>query len=106
MTAQTPTEEQPVVELSEPECWELLGRLGIGRLAYHLVDEVHVVPVNYAVDDRDGTPTLVFLTAEGNKLLAAELRSAVALQIDELGGRSDDHVAWSVLVRGRLQHLG
>jgi nitroimidazol reductase NimA-like FMN-containing flavoprotein (pyridoxamine 5'-phosphate oxidase superfamily) len=61
-----------------------------------------VVPVNYVVDDRDGTPTLVFLTAEGNKLLAAELHSAVALQIDELG----DEAAWSVLVRGRLQHLG
>lgn len=99
---QPPTEEQPIVHLSEQECWELLERQRVGRLAYHLVDEVHVVPVNYLVDDREGTRSLVFITAEGNKLLAAELRSAVALEIDELG----DDGAWSVLVRGRLNHLG
>lgn len=97
-----PTYDQPVVHLDEEECWSTLEHHEIGRLAYHLVDEVHVVPVNYAVQEREGRRSLVFLTAEGNKLLAAEMHSDVALEVDDFG----TEVGWSVLVRGLLDHLG
>lgn len=91
------TEEDPVVELTEEECWELLETEEFGRLAYRLVDEVHLVPINYVVDGR----SLLFRTTSGNKLLAAALHSDVALEIDW----HDDHAAWSVVARGRMRQL-
>jgi nitroimidazol reductase NimA-like FMN-containing flavoprotein (pyridoxamine 5'-phosphate oxidase superfamily) len=91
------TEEEPVAQLSIEECWELLELERFGRLAYRLVDEVHLVPINYVVDDG----VLLFRTASGNKLLAAALHSDVAFEIDW----HDEHAAWSVVVRGRLRRL-
>lgn len=92
-----PTEERPVVELGEEECWALLAQERVGRLGYRLLDEIHVVPVNYVI--REGA--LAILSGAGNKLLAAELHEQVALEIDRF--RRGD--AWSVLVRGWLQHV-
>jgi nitroimidazol reductase NimA-like FMN-containing flavoprotein (pyridoxamine 5'-phosphate oxidase superfamily) len=89
--------ESPVTTLSADECWELLESEEFGRLAYRLVDEVHVVPINYLADNR----SLLFRTAGGNKLLAAALHSDVALEIDW----HDDLSAWSVVARGQLRRL-
>jgi len=91
------TDEGSVVHLTEEECWGLLETEEFGRLAYRLVDEVHLVPINYLVDGR----TLVFRTAAGNKLLAAALHSDVALEIDW----HSDLAAWSVVARGRMRRL-
>jgi nitroimidazol reductase NimA-like FMN-containing flavoprotein (pyridoxamine 5'-phosphate oxidase superfamily) len=91
------TEDSPVEELSLEECWQLLELEEFGRLAYRLVDEVHMVPINYAVD----AGTLLFRTGSGNKLLAAALHSDVAFEIDW----HDDLAAWSVVVRGQLRLL-
>ena len=93
----TLTEEEPVAVLTTEECWELLGLEEFGRLAYRLVDEVHLVPVNYVAD----AGTLLFRTASGGKLLAAALHSDVAFEIDW----HDDNTAWSVVVRGHLHRL-
>jgi nitroimidazol reductase NimA-like FMN-containing flavoprotein (pyridoxamine 5'-phosphate oxidase superfamily) len=89
--------ESPVTTLSVEECWELLEAEEFGRLAYRLVDEVHVVPINYLADNR----SLLFRTAGGNKLLAAALHSDVAFEIDW----HDDLTAWSVVARGQLRRL-
>ena len=62
------TDEDPVKNLTEDECWEMLRAHEFGRLAFHLTDQVHLVPINYAVDDEAGT--LLFRTEEGSKLLA------------------------------------
>src|SRR3954451_7451698 len=59
------TQDEPVAELSAEECWELLELGEFGRLAYRLVDEVHLVPINYVAD----RGVLLFRTASGNKLL-------------------------------------
>lgn len=91
------TDQDPVTNLSDEECWELLEAEQFGRLAYRLVDEVHVVPINYVRDGR----SLLFRTTSGNKLLAAALHSAVALEIDW----HDEHTAWSVVARGHLRQL-
>lgn len=93
-----PTPERPVVVLEPEECWSLLAGEELGRLGYRLVDEIHVVPVNYGLHEG----SLVVRTAAGNKLLAAELESEVGFEID---GFAADDLAWSVLVRGRLRHL-
>ena len=91
------TTDGPVEVLGLDECWGLLAQEELGRLAYRLVDEVHIVPLNYVVDGR----TLLIRTGSGNKLLAAALHSDVALEIDW----HDDASAWSVVVRGRLRRL-
>jgi nitroimidazol reductase NimA-like FMN-containing flavoprotein (pyridoxamine 5'-phosphate oxidase superfamily) len=50
VTAMTRDADNPVAELTADECWELLQAEELGRLAYRLVDEVHLVPINYVVD--------------------------------------------------------
>ncbi len=92
-----PDTESPVALQTDDECWALLEGDELGRLAYRLVDEVHVVPINYVVDDR----SLLFRTGSGNKLLAAALESDVAFEIDGY----DDDTAWSVVARGHLRRL-
>lgn len=92
------TEEKPVEDLTDAECWELLSADQLGRIAYVLVDEVHLVPVNYVIDDG----ALLIRTSPGNRLLAAALEVGVAFEVD---GR-DDAEAWSVVVRGRMRRLG
>ena len=54
-----------VTEMPLDECWELLRAHAMGRLAFHLADQVHIRPINYVVDN----DTLLFRTAEGDKLL-------------------------------------
>lgn len=89
--------EEPVVTLSTEECWQLLEDAEFGRLAYRLVDEVHLVPINYVVDGR----SILFRTTSGNKLLAAALESDVAFETDWY----DEDNAWSVVARGHLRRL-
>ncbi len=95
-------------ELSRQECWELLRGHELGRLAFTVVDEQHITPVNYAVDHATGTETLLFRTAPGSKLLAVALggeRGAeVALEVDDVDDRQGEG-AVSVVVRGRARIL-
>lgn len=93
------TQESPMTVLSENECWERLRATEFGRLAYHLADEVHIVPINYAVHDGQ----IVFRTAEGSKLLGVVMNADVAFEIDHARSDDDDEtreVAWSVIARG------
>ena len=83
--------------LSESECWEFLRHREFGRLAYNLVDEINIVPINYAVDG----DTLLFRTAEGSKLLGVVMNPDVAFEVDE----HDDRTAASVIVRGTARLL-
>ncbi len=84
-------------ELPLEECWELLRGQALGRLAFHLLDEVHITPINYVVDKS----TLLFRTAEGSKLLGVVMNQDVAFEIDGENG----HVAWSVVARGAARLL-
>lgn len=90
---------QPTTYLSEEECWERLGGTEFGRLAYHLADEVHIAPINYAVDGQ----TLVFRTAEGSKLLGVVMNTDVAFEIDDVDEEAES--AWSVIARGAARIL-
>ena len=94
--------DEPITRMSTEECWDFLDRHELGRLAYHLLAEVHIVPVNYAVDrDRSGRNTLLFRTAEGSKLIAVVMNSDVAFEADEM----DEESATSVIARGRARVL-
>lgn len=85
--------------LDELTCWELLAGERLGRLAFHLVDEVHIVPLNFCAQE----PQLVFRTAEGSKLLGVAMNSDVAFEIDGIDGEAGR--AWSVVARGRARIL-
>jgi uncharacterized protein len=89
--------DEYTAEMTEDECWEELSSEEFGRLAHMLGDELHLVPVNYAVDGR----TLLFRTAEGSKLLGIVMNPQVVLEID----RYDDEHAMSVVVRGTARVL-
>lgn len=83
--------------MDDADCWEFLRSHEFGRLAFHLVDEVHIAPINYAVDHE----TLLFRTAEGSKLLGIVMNPDVAFEIDEY----DEETAASVIVRGTARLL-
>ena len=85
--------------LTEAECWERLADEEFGRLAYHLTDEVHIAPVNYAVDQG----RIVFRTAEGSKLLGVVMDDDVAFEIDHVDDEAE--LAWSVIARGHARLL-
>jgi nitroimidazol reductase NimA-like FMN-containing flavoprotein (pyridoxamine 5'-phosphate oxidase superfamily) len=81
-------------ELTKGECFELLAREQLGRVA--VVDDRGpiVLPVNFVLDRH----MVVFRTDEGTKLHAAIQGSRVAFEID--GTDAAAHTGWSVMVRG------
>lgn len=86
-----------IASLTPTECWNLLGDKEFGRLAYQLDGQVHIAPINYAVDDR----RLVFRTAEGNKLRGVLQNSDVVFEIDHIGAEW----AASIVLRGNACEL-
>jgi uncharacterized protein len=86
-----------VVPLTEESAWDFLRTQEVGRLAYHLVGEVHIVPINFVVSGRQ----IVFRTAPGSKLLGVVMNEDVAFEADQY----DQERATSVIVRGRAAFL-
>jgi uncharacterized protein len=81
-------------ELTKSECFELLAREHLGRVA--VVDDLGpmVFPVNFVLDRH----MVVFRTDAGTKLDAACCGSRVAFEVD--GADAAAHTGWSVVVRG------
>lgn len=90
-------ESDPIVPLTERECWDRLAEQQLGRLVTHVGDVLDVFPVNYTVDEH----SLVFRTAEGSKLTEVTINEDVLFEVDEY----TDTDAWSVVVRGRAHRL-
>lgn len=87
----------PVEELEQETCWELLRTASFGRIAVSFQGEPEIYPVNFiAVDKR-----LLLRTAQGTKLLELTINDKVALETDSVG----THVAWSVVVRGTARAI-
>ena len=91
------SENDPVEVLDRDECFELLGRNELGRLATAVGGTIDIFPVNYHFDD-DG---ILLRTAPGTKLLELTVRDTVAFEVD---GYTDEE-AWSVVVHGRAHEL-
>lgn len=85
--------------LSETECWDLLDRAAVGRLAVDVAGQPDIFPINFVVDARG----IVFRTAAGTKLAGAVLNRLVAFEID--GYEPADRTAWSVVVKGHARPI-
>ncbi|CAN5683524.1 hypothetical protein BH11ACT8_BH11ACT8_31780 [soil metagenome] len=88
---------QPLVDLSRPECEDLLRAGVAGRIAFSTPDGPHIVPVNYAVVD----DAIVVRTSPYSLLGTYGRDAQLAFEVDLL-----DHAGergWSVLVRGRAR---
>jgi nitroimidazol reductase NimA-like FMN-containing flavoprotein (pyridoxamine 5'-phosphate oxidase superfamily) len=79
------------------DCLRLLASAPVGRVGFYADGEVMVLPVNHAVDGQD----VVFRTAHGSKLSAAEGQAVVAFEADAYDPQTRS--GWSVLVHGRAE---
>jgi nitroimidazol reductase NimA-like FMN-containing flavoprotein (pyridoxamine 5'-phosphate oxidase superfamily) len=85
--------------LDDDECLELLRREPVGRLALSAGALPVVLPVNITLVDR----TIVFASAPGLKLDAAQASMVACMEID--GYDVWSHGGWSVLATGRLREI-
>ncbi|WP_148616312.1 pyridoxamine 5'-phosphate oxidase family protein [Nocardioides rubriscoriae] len=86
-------------ELTEAECWAHLRSHHLGRIAYVVDGDPHIVPLNYLA--RDG---LLWLRTTSYSQLAVHLPGQrAAFAVDHV----DEHArtGWSVVVRGRAEHV-
>jgi uncharacterized protein len=85
--------------LTEAECLDRLGRVGIGRVAVSIGALPAVFPVNFVFVDG----SVYFLTGEGTKLRAATQGAVVAFEVDDFDGSTE--AGWSVLVVGHATEV-
>ena len=84
--------------LSPVECLDLLGRGGVGRVAFTSAGEIMILPVNFAVTGK----TIIFRTAP-DTLLALHADAKVSFQADRVDEAR--HEGWSVLVHGHAHRV-
>jgi nitroimidazol reductase NimA-like FMN-containing flavoprotein (pyridoxamine 5'-phosphate oxidase superfamily) len=83
--------------LSETECWSLLSGVALGRLVTSVNGQPEIFPVNFVVQHR----TVLFRTAEGEKLVSAAINDRVLFEADDHGVTD----GWSVIVKGLARTL-
>ena len=91
------TDDGIVWTLNEDECWDLLARRQLGRLALAVDGEPDIFPVNYVVDG----PRVLFRTAPGSKLAVLSVNPRVAFEVDEY----DETYGASVVLKGVAKRL-
>ena len=92
-----PTDHAGLEILPFDQCLRLLGSVPVGRVGFFADGEMVILPVNHVVDGQD----LVFRTARGSKLSAAEGQDLVCFEADYY----DEHspAGWSVVITGRAE---
>ncbi|MEE1783168.1 pyridoxamine 5'-phosphate oxidase family protein [Streptomyces sp. SP17BM10] len=87
-----------LLDLTEAECWELVGTHGVGRVGLPVRPGPVVYPVNFVVDRH----TVAYRTAGGSATDPADDAEA-SFQVDHL----DEYLGrgWTVLVLGTAHHV-
>jgi nitroimidazol reductase NimA-like FMN-containing flavoprotein (pyridoxamine 5'-phosphate oxidase superfamily) len=80
--------------LPRDECLFRLRGSRVGRVAFISQGDPVILPVNHGMDGE----SVIFRTATGTKLLAADSEQRVAFEVD--GFDPDRRAGWSVMVRG------
>jgi len=91
-------EEGELVEISEEDCYALLGSQDLGRLAVVRDGQPEIFPVNYGLDGR----TVVIRTQPGVKLSYAAL-ARVAFEVEEIDPKRRE--GWVVVVKGEGEDI-
>jgi uncharacterized protein len=92
-----PTDHAGLEIVPFDECLRLLASVSVGRVGFVADGEVVVLPVNHVVDGQD----VIFRTAHGSKLSAAEGQDRAAFEADHYNEQTRS--GWSVLVTGRAE---
>jgi len=94
-----PIHRRPSIRpLSQHECFALLARNHVGRLAFAFHDRVDIQPLNYVYE----AGWIYGRTSEGAKLVTLAHHQWVAFEVDEVDGAFD----WrSVVVQGSFHRL-
>jgi nitroimidazol reductase NimA-like FMN-containing flavoprotein (pyridoxamine 5'-phosphate oxidase superfamily) len=80
--------------LDRMECFRLLGKATLGRVAVTADALPCILPLTFKVSGN----RILFRTSPGTKLEAATRNAVVAFEVDELDAAA--HTGWSVLVTG------
>lgn len=83
--------------LSPQECWRLLSRARMGRIALHNNGGIDIFPINFVATREQ----IFFRSAPGSKLINIAANPVVAFEAD---GRRTGH-RWSVVVKGTAHRL-
>jgi nitroimidazol reductase NimA-like FMN-containing flavoprotein (pyridoxamine 5'-phosphate oxidase superfamily) len=94
VTTSLPLDHSGLGVLQRKECLERLAKARLGRVAFISQGDPVILPVNHGMDGEN----VIFRTATGTKLLAADTEQVVAFEVD--GYDADRRTGWSVLVRG------
>lgn len=94
MTSNLPLDHAAMAVLPPSECLRRLAAATVGRVAFVEQGEPVILPVNHGMDGE----SVVFRTAPGSKLVAAENELPVAFETD--GYDEVRRSGWSVLIRG------
>ena len=89
-----PTDRNGLAILTRDECFELLGRAHVGRIALSIGALPVILPVNFHLLDDD----VIVRSGPGTKMDAALTHTVVAFEVDAFSPL--DHSGWSVLVQG------
>jgi len=81
--------------IPEPECWELLARVSVGRVALSMRALPAILPVQYYLDGR----TLAVCLGHQELLTSSLDKAVVAFAADAIDAASRS--GWSVQVQGR-----
>jgi nitroimidazol reductase NimA-like FMN-containing flavoprotein (pyridoxamine 5'-phosphate oxidase superfamily) len=85
--------------LSHDECWKLVRKADIGRVAVVVAGRPEIFPVTFAVDD----DTIVFRTDRGTKLRALLDQPRTCFEVDGVG--RELWSGWSVMVKGTAHEV-
>lgn len=92
-----PDEISDVDVLAADDCWSLLAKENVGRIALHTHDGVDIFPVNFTVNDGN----IFIRSAPGSKLIDIAIDPAVAFEVD--GKRARTY--WSIVVKGTAERM-
>ncbi|MEP6665722.1 MAG: pyridoxamine 5'-phosphate oxidase family protein [Nocardioidaceae bacterium] len=86
-------------ELTQAECFELIGAKSVGRIAFSGDHGPVVLPVNYVLD----SGTVLFRTSPYTTIATALRDTPAAFEVDDV----DDFLqsGWSVLVQGHAAYV-
>lgn len=95
--SESATDRHGLEVLPEEECWRLLERAVVGRLAVVVAGRPRIFPVNHRVDER----AIVFVSAPGTKLHQVLQQSGTPVAYEVDGVDEEFRSGWSVVAEGR-----